>query len=98
MLKIDKTEVHTVGNTQTLISELGALTHHISKMISERTGIPVRDIKEEINNITSMYTLIDTGMTIQEASEVIMPGKLHKVIEINPDGEKNEIILNEKRK
>jgi hypothetical protein len=93
MIKIDKTELTTEGNINSLISEAGAMMHYLTKKLTEYSNLEQTDVYNKIKNVSDVYALTETGMTTAEAVNVIMPDEVRGITEVFPDGTTNKISL-----
>jgi hypothetical protein len=65
------------------MSEAGLLVHHIALEIEKQTGTSYSEVIDNILTTTKLYKLVDSGMSTDEAMEVL--GISEKVIEVSYD-------------
>ncbi len=71
MIKIDGSNVQIRGSADENIGEAALMLHAVCKEASERVGVPYEEIMGLVTTHVSLYPLIDSGMGIVEAMNVI---------------------------
>ena len=89
MIKQDKITTHVEGNINTILSEMSSLMHHVCKDVEEEVGTPYETVIEQVLQAMQVYKLVDSGMTPEEAIDVLdMKGNIRRMEVTEEDGTK----------
>ena len=87
MIKQDGGDTYIEGSPNRVVSELGALMHHIATQIEEGTKVSYETVISDVINTTKIYKLVEAGMTVPEAVEVLGIAQDYREIAIStPEG------------
>ena len=87
MIKQDKGETTLDGSLNEIISECAALTHYLAKEVEESSNSSYDKVIEQIQSAVNLYKLVDSGMTPEEAIEVLgIDSYSAKVINVDEEG------------
>lgn len=89
MIKIDEIRVEMDGDISKITSETATLMHQVCKRAENEAGIPYDEALNVMLEIQRMYILVDSGMSYQEAIDVVGLTKVR--IKENEDGKFREI-------
>jgi len=70
MIKQDRGETTSRGDSNVKLSELALLTMVIIEMLSEETGVSYDDITLDLEKSIQVNRLVKKGMSVEEAIEV----------------------------
>ena len=90
MIKQDRGETTSSGDSNIKLSELALLTVVMIETLSEETGVPYDDIASDLEKSVRVNKLTRAGMPIEDAIEVVGLG-VRAVIEENTKGETRNV-------
>ncbi len=71
MIKIDRNQVEIHGDPDANISEAALMFYEVCKKVSKQTGSSFTEIEDHIFRSAKVYPLIDAGMDLVQAVEVV---------------------------
>jgi len=89
MIKQDKNNTHIEGNINMILSEISSLMHHVCRNVEESAGTPYETVIERVITSMQVYKLVDSGMTPEEAIDVLdLKGNMRRMEVTEEDGTK----------
>ena len=71
MIRTENGKIELKGSPDIVLSEIALLLNQVVERIAKQTGMSTEQIEGDIIKMKELYHLVDSGMNIQEAKEVV---------------------------
>jgi len=71
MIKQDQGTTTLDGSVGRIMSECSALIYYSAKCVAESVGTDITEVLEELEKGVRMYSLTESGMSVEEVAEIL---------------------------